>query len=76
MNRENPYFKQVQLLIRVLPLIAKESCFALKGGTVINLFYRDMPRLSVDIDLHYAPMDDREKAPNDPGCIIQDQRQN
>ncbi len=62
MNRKSPYFKQVQLLIRVLPLISEESCFALKGGTAINLFYRDMPRLSVDIDLHYVPMDDREKA--------------
>lgn len=35
-----------------------ESCFALKGGTAINLFYRDLPRLSVDIDLLYLPLDD------------------
>lgn len=26
---------------------------ALKGGTAINLFYRELPRLSVDIDLDY-----------------------
>lgn len=39
-----------------------EKCFALKGGTAINLFYRALPRLSVDIDLLYIPMDDRDKA--------------
>jgi predicted nucleotidyltransferase component of viral defense system len=37
--------------------LAAETCFALKGGTAINLFVRDMPRLSVDIDLTYLPMD-------------------
>lgn len=56
------YRKQVQLLIRVLPLVDTEKCFALKGGTAINLFYRALPRLSVDIDLLYIPMDDRETA--------------
>jgi predicted nucleotidyltransferase component of viral defense system len=50
------YRKQVALLIRILPLIAEETCFALKGGTAINLFVRDMPRLSVDIDLTYVPV--------------------
>jgi predicted nucleotidyltransferase component of viral defense system len=53
------YRKQVALLIRVLPLVAREKCFALKGGTAINLFVRDMPRLSVDIDLTYLPVDER-----------------
>ncbi|MBA3991921.1 MAG: hypothetical protein C0469_00240 [Cyanobacteria bacterium DS2.3.42] len=43
------YRRQVSLLMRVLPVIAQEKCFALKGGTAINLFIRDMPRLSVDI---------------------------
>lgn len=62
MNKDSIYYKQVQLLVRVLPLIAVENCFALKGGTAINLFYRDMPRLSVDIDLHFIPMDDRDTA--------------
>jgi predicted nucleotidyltransferase component of viral defense system len=52
----NPYKAQVQLLVRVLPLVAAEDCFALKGGTAINLFIRDMPRLSVDIDLAYLPV--------------------
>src|SRR5581483_2640395 len=49
------YERQVQLLIRVLPHAAAEPCFALKGGTAINLFVRDLPRLSVDIDLTYLP---------------------
>jgi predicted nucleotidyltransferase component of viral defense system len=51
---------QVALLVRVLPYVAAETCFALKGGTAINLFVRDMPRLSVDIDLVYLPIEDRE----------------
>lgn len=62
MNRDTIYFKQVQLLIRVLPLVASEQCFALKGGTAINLFIRDLPRLSVDIDLVYLPIYERELA--------------
>lgn len=53
------YKKQVQLLLSVLPEIAKEHSLALHGGTAINLFLRDMPRLSVDIDLTYIPFDDR-----------------
>ena len=48
------YREQVALLIEALPFIAKEKCFALKGGTAINLFIRDMPRLSIDIDLTYS----------------------
>ena len=62
MNRDSIYYKQVQLLIRILPLVATETCFALKGGTAINLFIRDLPRLSVDIDLVYLPMYEREVA--------------
>lgn len=54
------YKKQVKLLLGVLPEIAKENCFALHGGTAINLFVREMPRLSVDIDLTYVPLEDRE----------------
>lgn len=53
------YRKQVALLIRVLPLVAREKSFALKGGTAINLFVRNMPRLSVDIDLTYLPIAER-----------------
>lgn len=56
------YRKQVALLLRVLPTIAEEDCFALKGGTAINLFLRDMPRLSVDIDLAYLPVEPRSQS--------------
>lgn len=55
----NAYAAQVGLLVRILPLVAREAAFALKGGTAINLFYRDLPRLSVDIDLTYLPLADR-----------------
>lgn len=51
LNRSNPYFKQLELLVALLPSVAKQACFALKGGTAIYLFLRNMPRLSVDIDL-------------------------
>ena len=53
------YRKQVSLLLSVLPEVAKEKSFALHGGTAINLFVRNMPRLSVDIDLTYIPVEDR-----------------
>jgi hypothetical protein len=53
------YRRQVALVMRTLPLVAVETCFALKGGTAINLFVRNMPRLSVDIDLTYVPVADR-----------------
>ena len=53
------YRNQIALLIRTLPSVAVEECFAMKGGTAINLFVRDLPRLSVDIDLTYLPVQDR-----------------
>jgi len=62
MDRQNPYFDQVELLVRLLPIVAEARCFALKGGTAINLFYRDMPRLSVDIDLVYTPIKNRNES--------------
>jgi len=56
------YKKQVSLLLDVLPIVGKAKVFALKGGTAINFFFRDCPRLSVDIDLHYLPDKAREEA--------------
>jgi len=56
---DESYRKQVSLLVKIAPLVAKETVFALKGGTAINLFLRNMPRLSVDIDLTYLPVKDR-----------------
>jgi predicted nucleotidyltransferase component of viral defense system len=53
------YKRQVALLLSVLPYVGKEAAFALHGGTAINLFQQNMPRLSVDIDLTYLPIADR-----------------
>ena len=62
MAARDSYRAQVELLIRCLPAVARVPDFALKGGTAINLFLRDMPRLSVDIDLTYVPVSDRDAA--------------
>src|SRR6266436_5086081 len=59
---DKKYYQQVRLLLEVLPFVMKEDCFALKGGTALNLFMWDFPRLSVDIDLTYVPLDAREIA--------------
>jgi len=56
----NPFTEQARLLVALLSSVAKQPCFALKGGTAINLFLRDMPRLSVDIDLTYLPVEGRD----------------
>jgi hypothetical protein len=58
--KDAPFYAQVDLLLRVLPLVGKKVVFALKGGTAINLFIRNMPRLSVDIDLTFLPVVDRD----------------
>jgi predicted nucleotidyltransferase component of viral defense system len=58
--KKQHYKSQATLLLNVIPEIAKETCFALHGGTAINLFIRNMPRLSVDIDLTYIPIESRE----------------
>jgi predicted nucleotidyltransferase component of viral defense system len=54
------YRRQAALLVSILPFVAAEKCFALKGGTAINLFIRDLPRISVDLDLTYLPVADRD----------------
>lgn len=57
----NNYYKnQVALLIRIMPLVYQIKDFAVHGGTAINLFYKNMPRYSVDIDLTYIPIVGRE----------------
>jgi predicted nucleotidyltransferase component of viral defense system len=45
----------VRLLLTVAPDVFVNDIFALKGGTALNLFLHDMPRLSVDIDVVYVP---------------------
>jgi hypothetical protein len=59
MDRNSNYYRQVQLLTSALPYVARETCFALKGGTAINLFHLPMPRLSVDCTSseHMAPLE-------------------
>ncbi len=59
MSNKERFTRQVQLLLQILPFIAKYKELALKGGTAINLFIRNMPRLSVDIDLTYLPIKER-----------------
>ena len=65
--KNNIFYKQADLLIRILPYIAEDEDFALHGGTAINFFVRDMPRLSVDIDLTYLPISTREDSLNQIG---------
>lgn len=65
MAARDGYRARVELLIRCLPAIARAPDFAIKGGTAINLFLRDMPRLSVDIDLTYLPVPNRDTALTD-----------
>ena len=62
MDKQNKYYRQVKLLVQTLPHIDKVQQFALKGGTALNLFIHDLPRLSVDIDLTYIPINDRKTA--------------
>lgn len=61
MNEE--YRRRVELLLDITPRVFGEPDFAMKGGTAINLFIRDVPRLSVDIDLVFVPKEvPREEA--------------
>jgi len=58
------YLDTARLLTQVAPLVFVDDTFALKGGTAINLFVRDMPRLSVDLDLVFPDHTlSRDKAP-------------
>lgn len=56
------YKKQVALLIRIMPLVYKITDFAVHGGTAINLFVKNMPRYSVDVDLTYLPLRNRDES--------------
>jgi predicted nucleotidyltransferase component of viral defense system len=65
LRKDTVFFRQAELLLRVLPFVNQEEVFALKGGTAINFFLRDLPRLSVDIDLTYLLINDRKAALSD-----------
>lgn len=56
----NAYKEQVRLLIRIMPLIYKIKDFAVHGGTAINLFHKNLARLSIDADLTFIPIMGRE----------------
>ena len=72
----DPRFQaQVSLVIRCLPEVAKHDCFALKGGTAINLFIRDLPRVSVDIDLTYLPLKSRDESLQEISDTLQEIRE-
>lgn len=55
------FYQQADLLISILPHMTKNTNFALHGGTAINFFVRDMPRISIDIDLTYLHVSSHEE---------------
>jgi hypothetical protein len=52
---------QVDLLLRILPYVMRDHFFALKGGSVLNLLVRNLPRLLVNINLTYFPIQETSK---------------
>lgn len=48
------YIDTVRLLLAVAPLVFESTRFAMKGGTALNLFVHNLPRLSVDIDVVFT----------------------
>ncbi len=60
MNRE--YAEKVEILLRILPLVMDEKVFAVHGGSAINLFVKNLPRYSIDIDLTYIPLEERKES--------------
>ena len=56
------YRKQVALLLRIMPSVYKIKEFAVHGGTAINLFHRNLLRYSVDIDVTYIPIENRQQS--------------
>lgn len=68
--KDSAYFDQVHLILKIMPYITAEDRFALKGGTAINLFVRNMPRLSIDIDLTWLPLEPRHEALNNISAAL------
>ena len=63
--KSNVYAQKVELLLRLIPIVMEEEVFAIHGGTAINLFLKDLPRYSVDIDLTYIPLADGQTSLDD-----------
>jgi len=64
-TRSHVYSQKVELLLRLIPIVMEEGVFAVHGGTAINLFLKDLPRYSVDIDLTYIPLSGRQESLDD-----------
>lgn len=60
-NEKHNLLSTSRIIIKSSARDATEPCFALKGGTAINFYIRDLPRLSVDLDLAYLPIEPREQ---------------
>jgi predicted nucleotidyltransferase component of viral defense system len=69
--KDSPFYHQAELVIRIIPFIYQEEELAIKGGTVINYFIRNLPRLSVDIDLTYVPLKDSAHSLKDISTSLQ-----
>ena len=63
--KSSVYAQKVELLLRLIPIVMEEEVFAIHGGTAINLFLKNLPRYSVDIDLTYIPLADRQTSLDD-----------
>ena len=75
MNNKNintqVYSQKVELLLRLISIVVEEGVFAIHGGTAINLFLKGLPRYSVDIDLTYIPLSDRQQSIDDINLHLQ-----
>lgn len=70
-NNTQVYAQKVELLLRLIPIVMEEGVFAVHGGTAINLFLKNLPRYSVDIDLTYIPLSDRNASLDDINLHLQ-----
>lgn len=68
----NDYLATVRKIVQILPIIEKKNEFALKGGTAWNLFYDALPRLSLDIDLVYLPINERRESLHQINLMLKD----
>ena len=68
--KSNIYAQKVELLLRLIPIVMEEDVFAIHGGTTINLFLKNLPRYSVDIDLTYIPLADRQTSLDDINILL------
>lgn len=70
-NNTQVYAQKVELLLRLIPIVMEEGVFAVHGGTAINLFLKNLPRYSVDINLTYIPLSDRNASLDDINLHLQ-----